>query len=262
MLPSNDRERDQQRSVHVVVRRRRVVEEQQRADHELIRPETVSAPWLTTWASITSSAARGEQGAARPSSIGRTAKPKRARQERDRAERAGEDDARVEDLEADPRDPGEEEQRDQVRVDQRVQQAREEARVRRRRSARRPCGGRSPCRRSCGRRSCSAAPAGSARCTSITFICSACSAVEVRGLAHAPVGPRGVAAVELRRGSRSEAAASLITLRRRSVLRFGAAAVDRRRGADVGRRRHRERRRRPRPIHTPAEAARAPFGET
>ena len=42
--------------------------------------------------------------------IGSTEKPKSAVEQRDRAERARQDDARVEDLEADPGEPGEEEQ--------------------------------------------------------------------------------------------------------------------------------------------------------
>src|SRR5439155_6799750 len=49
------------------------------------------------------------------------------RQERYAAERPGQDDARVEDLVADPAEACEEEQRQDVRVDQRVQEAREEA---------------------------------------------------------------------------------------------------------------------------------------
>ena len=93
---------------------------------------------------------------------------------------------------------------------------------------------------SCGRRSCSAAPAGSARARRSTFICSASSLVEVGRLAHRRRRPRrrcgrGTSAARV-----SEATASLITLRRRSEPRFCAARVDRRRGADVRRRRHRE----------------------
>ena len=49
--------------------------------------------------------------------------------ERDSPERAGQDDARMEDLEADPGEAREEEQREDVRIDQRVEQAREEAEV-------------------------------------------------------------------------------------------------------------------------------------
>src|SRR4051812_7527134 len=51
------------------------------------------------------------------------------REERDGAERAGEHDPRMEDLEPDACDPCQEEQADDVRVDERVEESREEARL-------------------------------------------------------------------------------------------------------------------------------------
>ena len=158
-----DREGDEQRRVHVVVRRGRVVEEQQRADHEADQPgDGERAVGDHVGVDHQQPDTEEQQGEAGPADRQHREAEQRE-QQRDRAERTGQHHARVEDLEADPRDPGEEEQRDQVRVDQRVQQAREEARARPRRSARRRCAGRSACRPSSGRRSCPATRAGSAR---------------------------------------------------------------------------------------------------
>ena len=84
------------------------------------RPETVSAPCVTTCASITSSASPSTISAKPAQLVGRIEKPKSAVTSDDRAERAGQDDARVEDLEDDAADAREEEQREQVRVDERV----------------------------------------------------------------------------------------------------------------------------------------------
>ena len=151
---------------------------------------------------------------------GRTEKPKSAAQEADRAERAGQDDARVEDLEADPGDAGEEEQREEVRVDQRVEEAREEARLRRRRSARpRVCSVKALSASSCGRRSVAAAPAATARSRRSRSAAAPRSAVRFDALrtaasAHAALRPCVFAS------ARSEAAASFTTLRRRSLPMF------------------------------------------
>src|SRR4051812_4453152 len=122
----DDRERGQERRVHVVVRRRRVVEEQQRADHEADqacdRERTVG-----DHVRVDHEQPDAEQQQREPGPADRQHREAEEReQQRDRAQRAGQDDARKEDLEADPGDPGEEQQRDQVRVDQRVQQLREE----------------------------------------------------------------------------------------------------------------------------------------
>ena len=93
---------------------------------------------------------------------------------------------------------------------------------------------------------------------SITFVFSASSAVRFDALrtaasAHCTLRPWLFAS------ARSDAAASFTTLRRRSVLDVLAADADRRRRADVRLRRHREDVG-GLPIHTPADAARAPFG--
>ena len=119
--------------------------------------------------------------------------------ERDRAERAGQHDARMEDLEEDAADAGEEEQRQEVRVDQRVEQAREETR--------------SPSSRSASPAVCSVTSRGfvvrpSIFCSSAgrfgrdqvdrRSCFSASSRGEVRGLANGEVGPLRVASVRAR----------------------------------------------------------------
>ena len=162
--PSADGDRDDQRRVHVVVGRGRVVEEHQRADDEADQPrDGERAVGHDVRVDHEQRDAEQEQREAGPADR----QHREAEERRAAATTAPSAPGRTTPgwkiSKPIPAMPGEEEQRDQVRVDQRVQQAREEARARPRRSARRRCGGRSACRPSCGRRSCSAAPAASAR---------------------------------------------------------------------------------------------------
>ena len=84
-----------------------------------ISPPTASAPWLATWASATRRPAPSRTSASPPHESGSTERPKSARRSEIAPSAPGRIDARVQDLESDPGDAGEEEQRDDVRVDQR-----------------------------------------------------------------------------------------------------------------------------------------------
>ena len=184
-------------------------------------PERVSAPWLTTCASIRSSAAPSRTSARPVHAIGSTARPKSASRSADRAERAGEDDARMQDLEADAGEAGEEEQRDRGsgRAASRGS-LREEARARRRRSRRPRCASVWPigtvlrpstCFRSAGRLG---------EITSMTFIFSA-SAAERFEATRTALSAQAALRPCVLASPRSDAAASLMILRRRSLPMFG-----------------------------------------
>ena len=226
-----------------MVRRRRVVEERGEADARARSGRrAVSAPWLGTCAS-SDEQADAEQHQREPGPRDRQHREaeERERASADGAERAREDDPGVEDLEADPGDAGEEEQRDDVRVDQR------------------------------SRGTASQKP-GSTSSISAPAVWSvngrparSCAAVDLRqqrrqrrrdqrrSRSSSAPRPRSGSTPRARprrprrrcgRGSsrapRSDAAASLTTLRRRSLPMFAPLDVDRRRRADVRLRRHRE----------------------
>ena len=117
--------------IEVVVRRRRVVEQRRRGrTPSATSPESVSAPCVGTCVSI-SEQRDPEQRPARGRSR-RAAGPRgrRARAACETAPRApGSTMPGMEDLEAEPGDPGQEEQRDDVRVEQRREEPRDEARA-------------------------------------------------------------------------------------------------------------------------------------
>ena len=172
-------------------------------------------------------------------------------------ERRREDQPGVPELDHEAEHAEREHQRDQVRVDQEVEQPPPEAHLHRRRSRRPPCAGRSPSGSSSGRRSGSAARADSARrrrsrSSAAPSRAGRFDATRTACAAQTAFRPCDAASAT------SDAAASLTTLRRRSLWMFVAAEVDRRRGADVrlrapsrgcrppGRSRRRRRRRAPR----------------
>ena len=92
-------------------------------------PDSVSAPWVTTCASITSSAAPSSTSIRPAQESGRTEKPKSAQTMQIAPNAPGMHDAGMEELEAEAGEPGEEEQADDVRIDQRREEARQEAGV-------------------------------------------------------------------------------------------------------------------------------------
>ena len=126
--PDRDRNARDERDRRVVGRRR-VVEEQQQADHEADqtrdRQRAVRDDVGVHDEQRGSEQDEHDAGPARR----QHREAEQGRDEADAAECAGEHDAGMEDLERDPGDARKEEQRQQVGIDQRVQQAREEAHV-------------------------------------------------------------------------------------------------------------------------------------
>ena len=94
-----------------------------------MRPPAVSTPCVGAWRSTTSSATPSSMSASPPQLGLSTENPYRASTRADGAERAGEHDSGMEHLEDEPDDPEQEEQADQVRVDDRVEETRDEARL-------------------------------------------------------------------------------------------------------------------------------------
>jgi len=121
----HDRQRHDERHRGVVVRRRCVVEEHQHPDRQADEPaHHVSAPCDVTCASITSSTTPSRISASPAHEIGSTEKPKSAVRSAIAAERPRQHDSGMEDLEADPRDTGEEEEPEDVSGRSRVLRSR------------------------------------------------------------------------------------------------------------------------------------------
>ena len=130
--------------------------------------------------------------------------PEEAEDERDRSEGRREDQTGVEELDGDREHAEREQQRDDVRVDERVEDAIPERHLDRRRSRRPPCAGRSPSARVIEPVDLvRAAWAGRARSRSITFCSSASRAVRFDASRTASLRPVGVAPVLLRRALRA-----------------------------------------------------------
>ena len=202
-------------------------------------PASASAPWLGTNASATKNAGGEEQQQQAGDRDRQHLEPVEPDEQRDRADRAGEDQAGVPELDEDPHEAEREHQRDDVRVDQEVERALPEAHLDPLDLAPPPCGGRALSATVFVPSIFSSSAGTFGAITSTMFLRERLAGAEVGRLPHHRLGRLGVPPVlarelaHVRGGVVDDLPAQVLA----DVL---AGRRDRRRRADVRLRRHRE----------------------